>query len=1137
MKTSVLNSVLRPCITAIGSIFCAFLLFGAFLNSTQAQTQRSISGAVQSPLPNGQLRGISGVRIQARLTSLSLPAQPDTTFVDTTSADGTYTFSIQVATVARRLTLRILSTDGLTFVRDTIALELPAGVSGDITGQNFVVQSYGLSGFITLASTAASLRANTTLPAGVTIALRSITDSREVLATTRATLSATDPLRAEYTFLTLTSGSYIVAPNPNLANFRPSESLVVVRDRAVNGVNFEVSPVFPLISGQILATLPDGRQQGVPNAVVSAVSQSSTDIVRTTSDANGFFAIAIATAATYNVVAQADGYVIPTRTNIFVNNQIPDAARVLTLPAQIQYYETAATLVFANLGFGLTPPAESLVRVNVETVSSRIVPNFSTRATVRLEGNTYRATFSAPQGTFRVQYAVPEVDITPLSEVPRFVVPRDVLPTLNLTPRVYTVSGLAVLLSDRRRVPVTTATFTLSSPQRRFSTTATTANPEGRFTFRVPAGQYTLSVVPPQGTRCLLSCAVSVNVSADVRTLEFQFLPDPPPLYVVRGQVLMNGQGLEQVSIAIAPTQPPSASLTQTGGGGVFEVAVTQGTLTFTPSRPGFVFQPPSRTVTIPLETGNFIGGFEATLAPVTVRGAVRTIVGVPVTNATVEIQVGQNVIGTMLVNDDGVFSTTLTNRLPGERIRLTPSGVGLKFGPPSRLLITTTATPIARIQASGVSFEDYDFRALSTTAGVTLATVTGRVVLSGGAGTPSGGLANVLISDGVRSALTGADGRFTLRDVPNGEYTLVAMRSGFRFAAPVQTVRVQNLRQLRDVNFTALGTNTTNRPPSIVRLPGNGTLEVLEGRIASGISAFYAFPMFTDADNDALVYSSVIEDPTIIRARVGRDTLVIEPLYPGTTTLAVSASDNQGGITTATLTVVVRPASQQPEIIVRRPNINTNFNASIVILPNAVRSTLAQSKALVNGSVASAGDEFGAFNSRDECVGSIVLSGGEDVLAVWGDEPETGVSGMKGNDSLRYGLVPTINRQRRRTLVLYIFGDPGPWPVGGGTIVGVRTSVAAANAAAATPPVPFATYPDPAAEQITLEYALPEPEMVRCELYTMLGEKLLTFINEPQRAGRYRAIMNVEDVPRGVYMLRLHIGQATLTRKIAILR
>jgi hypothetical protein len=541
--------------------------------------------------------------------------------------------------------------------------------------------------------------------------------------------------------------------------------------------------------------------------------------------------------------------------------------------------------------------------------------------------------------------------------------------------------------------------------------------------------------------------------------------------------------------------------------------------------------------VTIPLETGNFIGGFEATLAPVTVRGAVRTIVGVPVTNATVEIQVGQNVIGTMLVNDDGVFSTTLTNRLPGERIRLTPSGVGLKFGPPSRLLITTTATPIARIQASGVSFEDYDFRALSTTAGVTLATVTGRVVLSGGAGTPSGGLANVLISDGVRSALTGADGRFTLRDVPNGEYTLVAMRSGFRFAAPVQTVRVQNLRQLRDVNFTALGTNTTNRPPSIVRLPGNGTLEVLEGRIASGISAFYAFPMFTDADNDALVYSSVIEDPTIIRARVGRDTLVIEPLYPGTTTLAVSASDNQGGITTATLTVVVRPASQQPEIIVRRPNINTNFNASIVILPNAVRSTLAQSKALVNGSVASAGDEFGAFNSRDECVGSIVLSGGEDVLAVWGDEPETGVSGMKGNDSLRYGLVPTINRQRRRTLVLYIFGDPGPWPVGGGTIVGVRTSVAAANAAAATPPVPFATYPDPAAEQITLEYALPEPEMVRCELYTMLGEKLLTFINEPQRAGRYRAIMNVEDVPRGVYMLRLHIGQATLTRKIAILR
>lgn len=55
---------------------------------------------------------------------------------------------------------------------------------------------------------------------------------------------------------------------------------------------------------------------------------------------------------------------------------------------------------------------------------------------------------------------------------------------------------------------------------------------------------------------------------------------------------------------------------------------------------------------------------------------------------------------------------------------------------------------------------------------------VSGRVALSGGQGFPG-----VTVSDGTRSAVTGANGGFTLSGVPNGVYQLTAVRSGFNIA------------------------------------------------------------------------------------------------------------------------------------------------------------------------------------------------------------------------------------------------------------------------------------------------------------------------------------------------------------------
>jgi hypothetical protein len=79
-------------------------------------------------------------------------------------------------------------------------------------------------------------------------------------------------------------------------------------------------------------------------------------------------------------------------------------------------------------------------------------------------------------------------------------------------------------------------------------------------------------------------------------------------------------------------------------------------------------------------------------------------------------------------------------------------------------------------------------------------------------------------------------------------------------------------------------------------------------------------------------------------------------------------------------------------------------------------------------------------------------------------------------------------------------------------------------------------TYPNPARQQATVRYALPEKQKAMIRLYDVLGRRVRTVLNDTQE-GRHKQRVNVSGLPSGVYFLRLRSEGTTETQKLTIVR
>jgi hypothetical protein len=79
--------------------------------------------------------------------------------------------------------------------------------------------------------------------------------------------------------------------------------------------------------------------------------------------------------------------------------------------------------------------------------------------------------------------------------------------------------------------------------------------------------------------------------------------------------------------------------------------------------------------------------------------------------------------------------------------------------------------------------------------------------------------------------------------------------------------------------------------------------------------------------------------------------------------------------------------------------------------------------------------------------------------------------------------------------------------------------------------------YPNPFNPQTEIAYTLPRNQAVSLKVFDLLGREVTTLFSGTQTAGEHRASFNGRDLPSGVYVYRLEVGEISQTRKMLLLK
>jgi len=80
--------------------------------------------------------------------------------------------------------------------------------------------------------------------------------------------------------------------------------------------------------------------------------------------------------------------------------------------------------------------------------------------------------------------------------------------------------------------------------------------------------------------------------------------------------------------------------------------------------------------------------------------------------------------------------------------------------------------------------------------------------------------------------------------------------------------------------------------------------------------------------------------------------------------------------------------------------------------------------------------------------------------------------------------------------------------------------------------------YPNPFNPSTTIEFNLPKSEAITIQLYDIIGRKVLTVIsNSVLNKGKHSFQINAKGLASGIYIIQLRNSQASLTKKITLLK
>ena len=79
--------------------------------------------------------------------------------------------------------------------------------------------------------------------------------------------------------------------------------------------------------------------------------------------------------------------------------------------------------------------------------------------------------------------------------------------------------------------------------------------------------------------------------------------------------------------------------------------------------------------------------------------------------------------------------------------------------------------------------------------------------------------------------------------------------------------------------------------------------------------------------------------------------------------------------------------------------------------------------------------------------------------------------------------------------------------------------------------------YPNPFNPNTTIKYSIPEDGFVKLSVYNLLGEEVITLVNNIQKAGRYEVVLDASKFASGVYYYRMESKNFTSIKKMMLIK
>jgi hypothetical protein len=188
-------------------------------------------------------------------------------------------------------------------------------------------------------------------------------------------------------------------------------------------------------------------------------------------------------------------------------------------------------------------------------------------------------------------------------------------------------------------------------------------------------------------------------------------------------------------------------------------------------------------------------------------------------------------------------------------------------------------------------------------------------------------------------------------------------------------------------------------------------------------------------------------------------------------------------------------------------------------------------------------GDEIGVWNHTGELIGNgTVQSYGKATVVVWGENiyKMQKVTGAQPAEELKLTLWSPKTKNEKNIIILNVYDIIANKDLGVHLSFqqdAIRTVTVEVEDTTPESFVLYQNYPNPFNPSTTIAYAVPTDTHVLIEIYNLLGQKIMTIVDEKQQAGNYEIVFDGSAISSGTYFYRMQAGSFIDTNKFILLK